>query len=130
MEIPALSHPAGTVGIVPWIYNPHAGGTKVPPKLQEETRARVLTHAAQRYPGRYDRIDVRFRGALCYIDAYCNGSGEPIHLVRLRYFSGRDAWSVAFFTYSREKYEPCMFPNGTFHGTPEDAFDIGAVYLE
>ncbi len=76
------------------------------------------------------RIDVRFRGALCYIDAYRNSSGAPIHLVRVRYFSGRDAWTLAFYTYSHEKYEPCMFPDGTWHGTLEDAFDVGAVYLQ
>src|SRR5262245_22467635 len=115
---------------MPWVHNPHAGGTKVPPKLQEQTRARILAHAAKHHADKYDRIDVRFRGALCYVDAHCNSSPDPIHLVRLRYFSGRDAWSAAFFAYSSEKYEPCMFPNGTFHGTPEDAFDIGAVYLE
>ncbi|PYO57360.1 MAG: hypothetical protein DMD83_09565 [Candidatus Rokuibacteriota bacterium] len=37
---------------------------------------------------------------------------------------------MAFYTYSNERYEPCTFPNGTFHGTPEEAFDVGAVYLQ
>jgi hypothetical protein len=36
---------------------------------------------------------------------------------------------MAFYTYSNERYEPCAFPNGTFHGTPEEAFEVGAVYL-
>ena len=36
----------------------------------------------------------------------------------------------ACLTYSSEKYEPCFFDNGTFHGTPEEAFDTAAVYLQ
>ena len=36
---------------------------------------------------------------------------------------------MAFYTYSNEHYEPCTFPNGTFYGTPEEAFEVGAVYL-
>ena len=36
---------------------------------------------------------------------------------------------MAFFTYSHERYEPCFFPSGKQFGTPEEAFDVGAVYL-
>jgi len=36
---------------------------------------------------------------------------------------------MAFYTYSNEKYEPCVFINGSFHGTPEEAFETAAVYL-
>jgi hypothetical protein len=35
----------------------------------------------------------------------------------------------AFFTYSNERYEPCILSNGTFHGTPEEAFELAAMYL-
>jgi hypothetical protein len=34
------------------------------------TERRILDYAAKHYPGRFTRIDVRFRGALCYIDVY------------------------------------------------------------
>jgi hypothetical protein len=37
---------------------------------------------------------------------------------------------MAFYTYSQEKYEPCMFRNGTFQGTPEEAFDVVSIYLD
>ena len=53
----------------------------------------------------------------------------PLHLCRLRYFRPED-WTVAFYTYSHMKYEPAMFANGTFYGTPEEGLDIGAVYLQ
>ncbi|HEX9727558.1 MAG TPA: hypothetical protein VGA37_03515 [Gemmatimonadales bacterium] len=54
---------------------------------------------------------------------------SPIHLCRLRYFAGRQRWTVAFYTYSHERYEAAVFPTGDFHGTPEDAFDLAAIYL-
>lgn len=56
-------------------------------------------------------------------------SDVPLHLCRLRYFRDEEAWSLAFYTYSHEKYEPCLFGNGSWHGTPEEAFEIGAMHL-
>ena len=134
-----------------WVRDPHAGGVKIPPAVQARTRRRIGEFAAKHYAGKFTRLDIRFRGALCYIDAYTEpdepsprllGSrGEtreqylekmrncPLHLCRLRYFGTEEVWSVAFFTYSREKYEPCAFHSGSFFGTPEQGFEVGAVYL-
>jgi hypothetical protein len=47
---------------------------------------------------------------------------------RAAYF-GPDRWSVAFFTYSHERYEPSFFASGEQVGTPEEGLDVGAVYL-
>ena len=134
-----------------WIFSPHTGGSPIPPAVQVDTRRRILAHAQKHYAGRYSTIDVRFRGALCYIDAYCEPespsktmlrlTGEtraefvervsaiPIHLCRLRYFAWHATWSVAFYTYSHERYQPTFFASGDIFGTPEEAFDVGAVYL-
>jgi hypothetical protein len=38
-------------------------------------------------------------------------------------------WSLAFYTYSKEEYEPCIFPSGAFFGTPEEGLEIGGIYL-
>jgi hypothetical protein len=98
------------------------------------------------------RIGVRFHGALCYIDAFIEPAaptaaelrrlGEtrkehldrlrrtPIHLCRLRYFGDENAWSLAFYTHGRERYEPCFFNGGRSHGTPEAALDLGAAFLD
>jgi hypothetical protein len=136
----------------PWIYSPHVGGTKIPEIVKARTRDRILAHAEKHYSGKFTRIEVRFRGALCYVDAFqepCVGDefpppgwpesreqaiermrNNPTHLVRLRYFGDEERWTLAFFTYSHERYEPCVFPSGDDHGTPEEAFDVGAVYLE
>jgi hypothetical protein len=137
---------------MPWVFDPQSGGVKVPPRMQEETRQRILECAEKHYAGKYTRLDVRFRGALCYIDAFTEPvvprgwrppkelgisraeyiqqvRDTPLHLCRLRYF-GPDRWSLAYYTYSQEKYEPCVYDNGSWFGTPEEAFAIGAVHLE
>ena len=57
-------------------------------------------------------------------------SNNPIHLCRLRYFGNEESWSFAFYTYSNEKYEPCVLNNGSFYGTPEEAFEAASVYLQ
>lgn len=135
-----------------WAYDPHSGGVKIPPLVRERIERRIGEHAQKRYSGRYTRLAIRFRGALCYIDAFIEPGkptrgqlrslGEtheqyverlrnvPIHLCRLRYFGDENRWSLGFFTYSNERYEPCVFHNGSFHGTPEEALDVGAVHLQ
>jgi len=134
-----------------WVYDPHSGGVTIPPSVQEQTKQRILAHAQAHYAGQYIRLDIRFKKQFCYIDAFTEPNlppdypppdfhesreqfieglrNTPTHLCRLRYFGNEDSWSLAFYTYSNEKYQPCLFHNGTFVGTPEEAFDIGAVYL-
>ena len=129
---------------------PHAGSKPIPEAVQSAVRLRILNHAQARYAGKYWKIEVRFKGALCYVDAYqepppdseglaklCRVPLEeyverirntPVHLVRLGYFD-EDRWSLSFYTYSHERYEPCSYPNGEEFGTVEQAFDVGAVYL-
>jgi hypothetical protein len=136
--------------MAPGVRDPHSGGVKITDALKRETETRIRAHAEKHYAGTFARLDVRFRGALCYIDAYQEpdpdsrpmpSSGEsleeyrerqrtfPHHLCRLRYCD-QEEWSVAFYTYSHMKYEPSFFANGTFYGTPEEGFDVGAVYLQ
>lgn len=113
-----------------WYFDPHSGGTPVPPRLQEEIRKRILLAAEQSKLKKLLRLEIRFRGALCYVDAYEEGSTAITHLFRLRYFSGRQEWSLAFFTYSDEKYKPCAFRSGQWFGTPEEAWEtVGSFYL-
>jgi hypothetical protein len=135
-----------------WVRDPHSGGVKIPPAVRERTEKRIRAYAEKHYAGKFIRLDIRFRGALCYVDAFTEPAepsaellrlrGEtreqyfeaqrnfPMHLCRLRYFSDEEAWSVAFYTYSHNRYEPSVFDNGTFHGTPEEGFEVGAVYLQ
>ena len=133
-----------------WTFAPHSGGSKVPPTLQLDTRSPIEQYAEQRYVGLYTRIDVRFRGALCYVDAFTEPTppsrdllrslGEsldeylarlrevPTRLCRLRYFAGRGLWSVALYSYSSERFEPCILPTGEYCGSPEECFALGASF--
>ena len=135
-----------------WVRDPHSGGVKIPLTVQQGTKQRILAYAEAHYGGKYTRLDIRFRAQFCYIDAYKEPDlstdfpppgfpeqietylerirNTPIHLCRLRYFGDKDSWSKAFYTYSRGQYEPCVFDNGTFYGTPEEAFESAAVYLQ
>ena len=135
-----------------WVYDPHSGGVTISPPVRQRTEQRVRSYAEAHYAGKFTRLELRFRGPLCYIDAYTqpeepspallrtlNETREqyierlrsaPIHLCRLRYFGNENQWSMAFYTYSHEKYEPSVFDDGSFHGTPEGAFETAAaVYL-
>jgi len=133
-----------------WVFSPHSGGKNIPPRVREAVKERLEKHAAKNYSGRYTHLEISFRGALCYLDAFIEpespsrsllkATGEtkeeylnrlrsvPVRLGRLRYF-GDDRWSYAFYTYSNEKYEPTLFPTGDWFGAPEEAFDVGAAYL-
>ena len=134
-----------------WYYNPGVGGKKIPDAVKLRTEARLRRYAEEHFAGKYTRLDIRFRGQFCYIDAYTEPylapgwpppdwpetreehlerlRNTPTHLCRLRYFGDEERWGFAFFTYSNEKYEMSVFPNGEFLGPPEEAFRVSAVYL-
>jgi hypothetical protein len=135
------------------VYDPHSGGVKIPDHSKPGIKQRILACAKEHFAGKYTRIEVRFRGQFCYIDAYQEPVvapgwppadwGEtqeeyikrlretPVHLCRLRYLGREDAWSWAFYTYSHDRYEPSVFDDGSWTGTPEDAFMLSAnVYLQ
>ena len=134
-----------------WSFDPNSGGVKIPPSVQANVEKRICAVAEKEYKGKYTRLEIRFKNQFCYIDAYTEPvlmddwpppdfpetreefyerlRNTPTHLCRLRYFGG-DEWGFAFYTYSHEKYELSVYPNGDFYGQPEDAFRASAVYLE
>lgn len=133
-----------------WVYSPHTGGKGIPRAVKALTERRILEFAASRYPGKFTRVDVRFRGAFCYIDVYTQPDvppgltpppGEtreqwieglrktPMQLCRIRYFGNQDRWSFAWYSYAHEKYEPSFLITGGEYGTPEDAFETSACFL-
>jgi hypothetical protein len=60
-----------------WVYSPHTGGKSIPPDVKARTERRILDYANKHFAGKFIRIDVRFRGALCYIDAYTEPGVPP-----------------------------------------------------
>lgn len=136
-----------------WVFGPDSGGVRIPEVMKQRTVARIERFAAEQFAGRYTRLEVRFRGQFCYIDAYTEPQplGEnwpppdwpetreeyltrlrdtPTHLCRLRYFGNEEGWGFAFYTYSNERYELAVFPSGEFFGPPEEAFRAASVYLQ
>ena len=134
-----------------WVFRPDAGGVKIPPAVRTRIAKRITAYDEAHYAGKFTRLGIRFHGVFCYIDAYTEPeepdkrlletTGEtreqflerlraiPTHLCRLRYFGDEESWGLAFYTYSNERYELCVFRSGSFFGTVEEGFDIGAVYL-
>jgi len=105
-----------------WVYDPQRGGTKIPTREYAKIRERIEAHARKLYPKHTARLDIFFRGQFCYVDAYAQGEDFPTHLCRLRHFR-EDNWSLAFFTYSDEKYSPCFLNTNAWCGTIEEAFE-------
>jgi hypothetical protein len=136
-----------------WVFDPDSGGTRVPEAVKRRTEERIRRYAEEHFRGKYTKLDIRFRGQFCYVDAYREPEPltpgwpppdwpetreeylerlrtTPTHLCRLRYFGQEEHWAFAFYTYSNERYELSMFPSGEFLGPPEAAFEVAAgVYL-
>ena len=139
--------------ILSWRLAPDSGGVRIPEAVRRRTEARIHRCADAEFAGRFTRLDVRFHGQFCYVDAYTEPEPTgpnwppadwpetreeyeerlrrtPTHLCRLRYFGDEERWGFAFYTYSNERYELSVFPSGDFLGPPEDAFRVAAgVYL-
>jgi hypothetical protein len=115
-----------------WVYDPHSGGQKIPPDIQKQTTERIMAHARKIRPEYADKLIIHFKNQFCYIDYETEVSGKTgeTHLCRIRYLGKPDEWSLAFYTYSQEKYEPSVFASGEWEGTPEEALETGAVFLE
>ena len=113
---------------MPWYYNPHIGGIKIPPHLHDQLRRQVQTY--ERTKTWYPKVSIklRFKAQFCYLDS-CENGVDIFPLARLRYFPSQ-RWSLALFTYSHERYEPCMFAGGEDTGTIQQAIDICELYLD
>jgi hypothetical protein len=135
-----------------WVFDPNFGGKTIPEPVKRRTEQRLRRFAEQNYAGRFTRLDIRFRGQFCYVDAYTEPEPltdtwpppdwpetreeyqerlrkTPTHLCRLRFFGDEEGWGFAFYTYSNDRYELSVFPSGDFFGPPEEAFRASAVYL-
>jgi hypothetical protein len=134
-----------------WGKKQNPEGVEIPAGIQEQIRRRIIEHAEKNYKGRFTNIDIRFRGQFCYIDVYTEPNVSenfneklyketrqehierlknlPTHLWRLTYSGDENKWSLAFYKYSNGDYKQHNSKNDTICGTPEEKFDIGAVYL-
>jgi hypothetical protein len=133
-----------------WVFDPDSGGVRIPERVRVETEQRIRRYAEAHFAGTYTRLDIRFRGQFCYVDAYTEPvdtpgwppenwpetreeylerlRNTPTHLCRLRYFGRPDAWGYGFYTYSDNRYALSLLPSGGFFGTPEEAFEQSANF--
>ena len=104
-----------------WCFDPHSGGTKIP----AETHATIIKQISDFEKTRiwYPRIrlNTRFKSQFLYIDTVEN-ENDFSPLLRLRYL--RIDWSVCLFTWSCERYEPCIFQSGKWTGSIQDAIKL------
>jgi hypothetical protein len=109
-----------------WVLDPHTGGKKIPSSLFDILAARAVAYQKKHFPKSTAQLKLRFKNQFCYLDALEDGKLNP--LGRLRYFDD-ERWSLAFFTYSHERYEPCYLSNGSWWGPFENALEVCSVYL-
>lgn len=135
------------------VFDPDSGGKKIPEAVRLSMESRLRRYAEEQFAGHYTRLEIRFRGQFCYVDAYTEPEpltptwppadwpesreeyldrlrNTPVHLCRLRYFGHEERWGFGFYSYANERYELSVFPTGEFLGLPEDALQAsGQVYL-
>lgn len=111
-----------------WVYDPHSGGNKIPSNNHWQIQLQADKFAKTRPWCVTHELKLRFRNQFCYLDGLKKGEKTPFPLGRLRYFRD-NTWSLAFYTYSNERYEPCFFPSGKLEGTLEEALSVCEMYL-
>ncbi len=53
-----------------WVFSPDSGGTEIQDEVKLDVVKRINRIAERRFRGKYTRLDIRFKGQFCYIDAY------------------------------------------------------------
>lgn len=107
-----------------WQYDPHSGGVTIPRHQYDEIKRRLMTHIKVIAPN--VTLEIKFRSQFCYINTLEDNQSMPA--CRMRYFD-KDVWSFAFYTYSNEKYEPCLLLSGNAQGTPEEILEACIIYF-
>ncbi|MBI5448223.1 MAG: hypothetical protein HY939_05800 [Gammaproteobacteria bacterium] len=113
---------------MPWVYDPHSGGIKIPPAQHNMLRCQAEAFAKTRPWFSKYKLILRFKNQFCYLDAMERKDEKLFPIGRLRHFR-ENAWSLAFYTYSNERYEPCLFQSGKWEGTLEEAIGVCEMYL-
>jgi len=110
-----------------WYIDPHSGGEKISPQDYNLIVAQAVAYETKQawYPK--FKLQLQFKNQFCYLAGIKEGK-EAFPIGRLRYF-GSNRWSLAFYAYSNESYKPCLFPDGGWFGTLENAINICSVYL-
>jgi len=113
---------------MPWVFTPQSGGNKIPLEQYDLLCQQAEAFAKTRlWFSKYELV-LRFKNQFCYLDAMNKKDKKPFPIGRLRYFR-ENVWTLAFYTYSNERYEPCIFPSGKWEGTLEEAIKVCEMYI-
>lgn len=107
----------------PWVYDPQSGGNKIPPAMHEALSQQAEAFSCARSWHPRIQLKLRFKNQFCYVDTVEAEDHRQLPLCRLRHFN-QDRWSLALFTYSNERYVPCLFQDGKWEGTFEAALEV------
>lgn len=110
-----------------WIYVGKEA-KKIVESERAEIQQRAQAFAKTRPWNSKFELQLRFRGKFCYVDSIQKKDQFVSPLCRLQYYD-KNEWSMAFYTYSNDRYEECWFPNGKDKGTLEEAIKICEMYL-
>ena len=131
-----------------WALSPESGGMPISKSRQPIIVHKIEEHAFKNFAGKYARLEIRFKGVFCYIDAFVEPSppdsellkitketadeymtrlrSTPRKLCRMRHYD-IDRWSFGFFSYSNEKYQLAVFKSGDFFGPIIEGFHTAAT---
>jgi len=76
-----------------WVFDPNSGGKPIPEVVRQRTTQRLERYAEQHFAGLYARLEIRFRGQFCYVDAYTEPHLPPTGRRRTFPRRGRRRWS-------------------------------------
>jgi hypothetical protein len=111
----------------------------IPAPVQEALLRRLEYRLRAKWSRAQVDVVVKFRSRFAYV-GYVDQSPRkasqdgrelvPFPLFRLGYQGDPALWLFSLFTYSNERYEPCIGASGDFTASPEQAFDCAArLYL-
>lgn len=101
---------------------------KMDQHLPDVVEERLTAHVQSNWPN-CRGIKVRRHGQFVYVDAQPADADEAESFIRLRYLGDVEDWEMAFFTWSREAYEPSVLNSGSWSGSPEECFDTAAATM-
>lgn len=111
-----------------WVYDPQSGGTKISENNKWMFRQQAENFSKTRAWSSEYALVLRFKNQFCYLDGLKKGETKAFPIGRLRYFRD-NVWSLAFYTYSNESYQACVFASGKWEGTLEEGIAVCEVHL-
>ena len=104
------------------------GGDRVPAAVVEQVANWLEVVVGRLYTDVCRELIVRMRGRSLYLDSHRVGEEEePPHLCRLDWLGHPNEWGLAFYRYTRMRYERNVTVTGEWTGTVEECSAAAAI---